>query len=116
MMALESVLGTSHSQSHMPNLTIPIPHKLSQGEVLKRVKYALAQAKAQHSDKINNLQENWNGNIGTFSGSAMGQAASGTITVNATEIVFDLALPFGAMFFKGKIEAGIRKFAVTLLT
>lgn len=100
----------------MPNLTISIPHNLSQREVLKRVKHAAAQAKAQHSGKIKNLQEHWNGSIGTFSGSAMGHAASGTITVNATEIVFVLALPFAATFFKGKIEAGIRKFAVTLLT
>jgi putative polyhydroxyalkanoic acid system protein len=99
----------------MSNLTISIPHNLSQGEALKRIKNALAQAKAEHSGKIKNLQENWNGSVGTLSGSAMGHAASGTITVNASEIVFDLALPFAASLFKGKIEAGIRGFAAGLL-
>jgi hypothetical protein len=110
------LLLVGESGSSMPNLIISIPHGLSQREVLKRMKYALTQAKAQHSGKIKDLQEKWSGNIGRFSGSAMGHAASGTITVNASEIVFDLALPFAATFFKGKVEAGIRKFAATLLT
>ena|ERR1700685_1991756 len=100
----------------MPNLIISIPHDLSKGDVLKRIKNAITQAKAQHSGKIKNLQENWDGSVGKFSGSAMGHAASGIITVKASEIIFDLALPFAATFFKGKIEAGIRKFAATLLT
>jgi|SRR5271168_5005120 len=100
----------------MPNLNVAIPHNLSQDEALKRIKDAIAQAKAEHSDSIKDLQENWNGSVGTFSGSAMGQTASGTVTVNASEIVFDLALPFAASFFKGKIEAGIREFTTKLLS
>jgi hypothetical protein len=46
----------------------------------------------------------------------MGHAASGTITVNASEIVLHLARPFAATLFKGKIEAGIREFAARLLS
>jgi Putative polyhydroxyalkanoic acid system protein (PHA_gran_rgn) len=98
----------------MPNMNITVPHNLSQDEALSRIKNAIAQAKSQHSGNIKDLQEKWNGNVGTFSGSGMGQAASGTITVNPSEIVFDLALPFAATFFKGKIEAGIREFAAKL--
>jgi len=100
----------------MPNLKISIPHNLPQGEALQRIKDAITQAKAEHSDKIKDLLEKWNGNVGTFGGSAMRQAASGTITVNASEIVFDLALPFAVTFFKGKIEAGIREFTTKLLS
>ena len=82
---------------------------------LSHKKEAIAQAKSQHSGNVKDLQENWNGNVGTFSGSAMGQAVSGTVTVNPSEIAFDLALPFAATFFKGKIEQGIREFAAKLL-
>jgi hypothetical protein len=110
------LLIVCESSFSMPNLIIAIPHDLSQGEALKRIKHAITQAKAEHSGKIKNLQENWKGSVGTFSGSAMGHAASGTITVKASEIIFDLALPFAATFFKGKIEAGVRKFVATLLT
>jgi len=99
----------------MPSLNVAIPHNLSQDEALKRIKDAIAQAKAEHSNSIKDLQENWNRNVGTFSGSAMGQTASGTITVNASEIVFDLDLPFAASFFKRPIEAGIRDFTAKLL-
>jgi hypothetical protein len=100
----------------MPNLNISIPHNLSQDEALRRIKNAIAQAKAQQSGNIKDFQENWNGNVGTFSGSGMGQTASGTITVNTSEIVLDLALPFAASFFKGTIEAEIRSFAAGLLS
>jgi Putative polyhydroxyalkanoic acid system protein (PHA_gran_rgn) len=96
-------------------MNIAIPHNLSQDEALSRIKNAIAQAKSQHSGNIKDLQENWNGNVGTFSGSGMGQAASGTITVNSSEITFDLALPFAATFFKGKIEHSLRDFAAQLL-
>jgi len=99
----------------MPNLNIAIPHNLSQDDALKRIKDAIAQAKVEHSNSIKDLQENWNGNVGTFSGSAMGQTASGTITVNASEIVFNLELPFAASFFKRPIEAGIREFTTKRL-
>jgi hypothetical protein len=100
----------------LPNLNISIPHHLSQDEALQRIKNAIAQAKAQHSGKIQDLKENWHRNVGTFSGSAMGQAASGTITVNASEVVLDSTLPFAATLFRGKIEAGIREFAAKLLS
>jgi hypothetical protein len=100
----------------MPNLNISIPHNLSQDEALKRIKDAIAQAQDQNPGKIKDFQENWNGTVGTLSGSAMGQAASGTVTVNASEIVLDLALPFAATFFKGQIEANIRAFATGLFS
>jgi hypothetical protein len=100
----------------MPNLNISIPHKLSQDEALRRIKDAIAKAKVQYTGKIEDLQENWNGSVGTFSGSAMAQAVSGTITVNPSEVVLDLALPFAATFFKGKIEADIRAFTAGLLS
>jgi hypothetical protein len=99
----------------MPNLNISILHHLSQDEALQRIKDAIAHAKIQYSGNINGLQENWNANVGTFGGSAMGQALSGTITVGAPEVVVDLELPFAATFFKGQIEAGIREFVARLL-
>jgi putative polyhydroxyalkanoic acid system protein len=100
----------------MANLSIAIPHNLSQEEATRRIKDAITKAKVQSSGKIKDLQESWNGNVGTFSGSAMGHAASGSITVKASEIVVDLALPFAATFFKGKIESGVREFAAKLLS
>jgi hypothetical protein len=97
-------------------LNIASPHNLSQDEALQRIKDAIAQAKVEHSNSVKDLQESWNGNIGTFGGSAMGQTVSATVTINASEIVFALELPFAASFFKRPIEAGIRDFTVKLLS
>jgi hypothetical protein len=46
----------------------------------------------------------------------MGHAASGTITVKASEIAVEMTLPFAATFFKGKIESSVREFAAKLLS
>ncbi len=99
----------------MANLNISIPHNLPQDQALQRIKNAISEAKVQHSGFLKDLQESWNGNVGTFSGSAMGQTASGTITVNPSDIVFSIAVPFAVTFFKGKIESELRGFAGKLL-
>jgi hypothetical protein len=100
----------------MANLNIVIPHNLSEDEAVRRIKDAVTRAKAQGSGKIKDLEESWKGNVGTFSGSAMGHAASGTITVKASEIAVEMTLPFAATFFKGKIESSVREFAAKLLS
>jgi hypothetical protein len=100
----------------LPNLSVSIPHNLSQEEAQRRIQDAIAQAKVEYSGQIKDLQENWSGNVGTFGGSAMGQTVSGTITVNASNVVLDLALPFAASFFKGQIETGMRELTTKLLS
>ena len=99
----------------MPNFYMSIPHQLSQDEVLRRIKNRLGQLKTQHADKIGDLQENWNGNVGTFIGSAKGMAVSGTLVVGPSEVVLQATLPFALSFFKGKIESRIRAEAAALL-
>lgn len=41
----------------MPKIELNIPHSLRKEEALNRIQTFLPQLKAQHSDKINNLQE-----------------------------------------------------------
>jgi 3-methyladenine DNA glycosylase AlkC len=48
---------------------------------LQRIQNLLADTKKEHSDKISDLQENWNGNTGEFSLTIMGFSISGTLTV-----------------------------------
>jgi hypothetical protein len=97
----------------MPKLAVSVPHTLSQDEALHRIKTAVAQARV--SGKVENLEENWSANICTFSGSAMGQSASATITVNPSDVAFDVALPFAASLFKSQIASTIRDFTAKLL-
>ncbi|MDD5152633.1 MAG: polyhydroxyalkanoic acid system family protein [Candidatus Pacebacteria bacterium] len=99
----------------MSRLNIVIAHQLSQEEALKRIKGLLGDVKVQYADKISNLQEEWEDNIGKFSFSAMGFSVSGTLTVRPNEVELDGNLPFAASFFKGKITSIITEKAEELL-
>lgn len=99
----------------MPKLNITVEHKLPQEEALKRVKGLLGEVKDQFSDKISDLQENWDNNDGEFSFSAMGFSVSGNLIVKQSEVQLSGNLPFAAGFFKGKIEETIRDKATQLL-
>jgi hypothetical protein len=97
-------------------LDVSVPHRLSQEAAIQRIKELLANVKKEHSDRISDLREQWTGNVGTFSVSAMGFSVSGTIAVTPTEVQLSGDLPFAASFFKSRIEATIRERATELLT
>jgi hypothetical protein len=92
----------------MPDLIVSVSHRLSQDEALRRIQAAVAQAKAQFSDKINELHEGWNGYVGTFQIFAQNQEMSGTVAVNPSDVTVEATLPFLATFFKTTIESRMR--------
>jgi len=100
----------------MAHFDMGIPHNLSQEEALKRIQTLLTETKKDHGDKVNNLTEKWNGNVGEFSFAVMGFDISGTLTVNADAVTIDATLPFAASLFKGKIKQLIEEKAAKLLT
>lgn len=99
----------------MPKLNMTVSHQLPQDEALRRIKSLLREVKTQFADKISNLNEQWDGNAGRFSFSAIGFSISGTLTVRDDEVELSGNLPFAAMFFKGTIESTIREKAEALL-
>ena len=99
----------------MPKLNMVVPHGLTQDEAVRRIKNLLDDMKTQFADKVSDLHEEWDGNIGKFNFSAMGFPVSGTLTVKTSQVEISGNLPFAAMFFKGKIESTIRDRAETLL-
>jgi hypothetical protein len=99
----------------MPSLIVAVSHALSQDEALRRIQAAVAQAKVQYSDKISDLRDSWNGYVGTFGVSGMGQKASGTVAVNPSDVTVQITLPLAASLFKSRIESGIRDFLTRVL-
>ncbi|MBN8788550.1 MAG: polyhydroxyalkanoic acid system family protein, partial [Terrimonas sp.] len=61
----------------MASLNINIPHSLPKEEALSRIKGLLQQVKGEQANVVSNVQENWEGDKGTFSFSAMGFDLSG---------------------------------------
>jgi hypothetical protein len=43
----------------MSDLVVSVSHRLSQDDSLRRIQAAVARAKAQYSDKIDNLRDSW---------------------------------------------------------
>ena len=99
----------------MTRLQMSVPHTLSQQEAIDRIKALLQNVKIEHSDKVSDLREEWTGNVGQLSGSAMGFSVSGTVVVTPTHVEISGNLPFAASFFKSKIESTIRDRATELL-
>jgi hypothetical protein len=92
----------------LPNLIVSASPRLSQDEALRRIQAAVAQAKTQYSDKIDDLREGWNGYVGAFQISAQNQQASGAVTVNPSDVTIQIALPLLALVFKSRIESTMR--------
>jgi hypothetical protein len=99
----------------MPSLDFSIPHKLTQDEALNKIKQLLTDAKRDHGDMIENLQENWEGNKGSFSFSAKGYDISGELIVQPNSIDIHSKVPFALTLFKGMITDMITKNANELL-
>ncbi|MEI6809099.1 MAG: polyhydroxyalkanoic acid system family protein [bacterium] len=99
----------------MPALEMTVAHSLTQDEALRRIKTMLADLRAKHADQITDLNENWDGDTGTFRLSAMGFTVSGKISVKPSEVAICGELPFAASLFKSTIESTIRRQTETLL-
>jgi len=99
----------------MPNAKVSVPYQIPQDEAFSRIRARIAEIKAQYSNMVSNLTENWTGYVGTFSGSARGFSVSGSLVVSPSVVTVDIALPLVALPFKGQIETGIRNELTPLL-
>jgi len=107
--------ATSFEKDSMPNLNISIPHSLSQAEAAQRIRSLLNNLKAEHSDKINDLKEEWVGHTGKFACSVMGFRVSSILAIEPAQVSITGNLPLAAMLFKSRIESMIRDQTAKLL-
>ncbi|MEX0978064.1 MAG: polyhydroxyalkanoic acid system family protein, partial [Pirellulales bacterium] len=95
---------------------ITVPHSLSAEEALTRLKTFFEKLKAQHQDKMSNLEEQWDGNKLAYAFSTFGFNIKGDLNVEPGEVKVNGSLPFAAMMFKGKIEQSVREELQRVLT
>jgi hypothetical protein len=100
----------------MPQMSVVVPHNLSQDEARARIQNLLNDLKAQYGDRFSDLQESWSDHEGRFALKAMGFNVSGTLSVKPSEVELTGDLPFAAAPFKGRIEEVIRERAQRLLS
>ncbi|HTN06655.1 polyhydroxyalkanoic acid system family protein [Agriterribacter sp.] len=96
-------------------MKIEIPHQHTKAEAQTRIKNLLQNLKEKYADKVNNVQENWLEDTGTFS-VAMGPfSTSGSIVIKESLVEIDLAIPFIAGLYKNQIRGLIEAQAKEVL-
>ncbi len=93
----------------MPSLSIAVPHSLTAEEATARLKSLFTKIKERHGDKVNNLEESWDGNKLAYAFSTFGFNIKGDLNVESNEVQINGTIPFAAMMFKGKIEQSVRE-------
>lgn len=100
----------------MPKMNISVPHNLNQEDVRNRLQNLVGSLKQQYGDQLKNVQENWSGDKGDFSFTAMGVNVKGTVSVQSNSVNIEGDLPLTALPFKGTIESTIKDRLKTLLS
>ncbi len=90
----------------MPKINLEIPHQLSAEEARNRLERF---TEGLPQDQVTDLEQSWNGNTLSFGFKTFGIKIGGDLTAADEKLLVNLELPFSAMMFKGKIEAGIKK-------
>jgi hypothetical protein len=96
-------------------VTASVPHRLGKAEALRRLKSGLSRAKGQFGSLLTIDQEEWSGDVLQFRMQALGQSASGTITVMEESLDIAVTLPWLLAKAAERILPAIRKQATLLL-
>lgn len=100
----------------MPGMKVSVPHQLETDEAVKRIRGLVQQVKTKFAEKVDNVEEEWDGPSGDFSFTVMGMDVSGRIVVDAETVQIEGKIPFAVLPFKGKIESVIQEKAQELLS
>ncbi len=92
----------------MPKLALTVPHTLSQEEATRRLQERLNVARQTFHDRVQNLEEHWEGHRLTFRFNTFGFSIQGELASEPAEIRLNADLPLAAMMFKGIIEQQVR--------
>jgi hypothetical protein len=88
----------------MALLKFDVPHALSQEEARTRVKKYLKELRSEYKDRLDNLQEAWEGSTGRIHASGMGYEVSGNIEVSNSSVHISAEVPSVVLIFKSKIK------------
>jgi len=85
-------------------MKITYEHTLGKDEALKRIKAALIDAIGKYSDKVSNIKESWEDNVGQFSFNTYGFTLKVKAIVEDTSITAEGKVPWLLSSYSGKIE------------
>ena len=84
-------------------------------KILGCAKTLIDTLREEHSDRISQVVQMWNGNVSNFSFRVSGFKFEGVLTVFPNNIEISGKLPLGAMLFKKLIEETIKRHAKEMI-
>ena len=96
-------------------VTASVPHRLGKAEAMRRLKLGLSRAKGQFGSLLTIEHEEWSGDTLRFQMRALGQSASGTITVLEDSLLIAVTLPWLLAKVAERILPAMKKQATLLL-
>ena len=97
-------------------ITISLPHNLSEAEVKSRLASAITDARAKHPAALKSATETWNGNRMDFRATAMGQTITGSVDIQPKVVHVSVDLPFMLAMLANRIRPQIESEGRKLLT
>ena len=82
-------------------------HQLGKEEARARLERIIPEMLAQYGHQVLELEYTWSGETMRYSFRAAGRNISGTLTMNESEVVLEMELPFMARPFEGSIKRRI---------
>jgi hypothetical protein len=93
----------------MPQLSLEMPHQLTQEEAARRLKDRFETVTQMYRAQLSELSHQWDGHTFSFDFHTMGMKIAGTVAVEQAKVKLAASLPLAAMLFKGMIEDRIRQ-------
>jgi hypothetical protein len=90
-------------------LLLTIPHRLGKDEAVRRLKTGLGSVRTSFGHVLSVQEETWTGDHLQFRVSALGQVASGTITVSETDVHLEVTLPWLLAQLGEKLQPILRR-------
>jgi hypothetical protein len=88
-------------------MRVTISHHTDKETAKRKINERLGQAMAQYGHYLSDSTHTWDGDRLTFTGSAKGFKASGTIEVTDAEVIIDAKLPLIAKPFEPRVKHAI---------
>jgi putative polyhydroxyalkanoic acid system protein len=96
-------------------LVVSIPHRLGKDEAVRRLKSGIVKARTDYGHLFSVQEETWSGDRLQFRISALGQAVSGTIDVQESQVNLEVFLPWLLAKLAAAIQPMVRKEGTLML-
>jgi hypothetical protein len=111
---LEFRLSGGIETDRKTGMRINLPHNTDKETARKKINERIAALFAQYGHYLSDSEHKWDGDLLTFSGSAKGFKANGTIEVTDNEIIINGKLPLVAKPFEPRVKSAIEKEASSM--